>query len=203
MAAARWCLFSQRGLNKGLEIDSLKEKIGDSLSPSSHAMTISLHYHFFLVAPRLFKEQNGTTGPLRQILVSKVIGATLGNGSINLNGGKVEILLSTLNLDLYDVDRSSAKCAYWDVSKQDWSFDGCELVPTNGSINLILKPIMLLSQFWLDRFLYIDKSTTRCRCDHLTNFAVIMDINGLFQNKVRNGGSASVHPAIVHLSFRF
>ena len=33
------------------------------------------------------------------------------------------------------------------------------------------------------QLLYIDKSITRCRCDHLTNFAVLMDINGVLRNK--------------------
>ncbi|XP_046446417.1 adhesion G protein-coupled receptor L3-like [Daphnia pulex] len=99
--------------------------------------------------------------PVRQVLVSKVVGASLGqpNGSsIHLADDQAEILLSTLNLDVYDVDEKSVRCAYWNVSTQDWSFDGC-VVATNN------------------------KSATVCRCDHLTNFAVLMDINGVFQNQ--------------------
>ncbi|XP_032778359.2 adhesion G protein-coupled receptor L3 [Daphnia magna] len=110
---------------------------------------------------QLFEENRTNSDPIKQVVVSKVMGATLGepNGHIHFVDGKVEILLSTLNLNLYEVDRTSARCAYWNVSTQDWSFDGCEVVETN------------------------DKSSTRCRCNHLTNFAVVMDINGVFRNK--------------------
>ena len=66
--------------------------------------------------------------------MSKVLGATLGqpNGSIQFVDGKVEILLSTLNLDLYEVDETSATCVFWDTSTEDWSSDGCEVLVTNG-----------------------------------------------------------------------
>jgi hypothetical protein len=71
------------------------------------------------------------SNPVRQVLVSKVVGASLGqpNGtSIHLTENKAEILLNTLKLDVYDVDEKSVRCAYWNVSNQDWSFDGCEVV---------------------------------------------------------------------------
>ena len=96
------------------------------------------HYCFFSFVCRVISllESGDVAPPLRQVLVSKVVGATLGqpNGSIHLNGTKVEIILSTLNLDLYEVNQSSAICAYWNVSTQEWSFDGCELVGINGKI---------------------------------------------------------------------
>ena len=81
-------------------------------------------------------ESDNASLPLRQVLVSKVIGATIGqpDESIQLNGSKVEILLSTLNLDHYEVNQSSAKCVYWDVSMQEWASDGCELVKITGKI---------------------------------------------------------------------
>lgn len=52
--------------------------------------------------------------PVRQVLVSKVVGASLGqpNGSsIHLADDQAEILLSTLNLDVYDVDRSMRRAS--------------------------------------------------------------------------------------------
>lgn len=94
---------------------------------------------------QLFEENRTNSDPIKQVVVSKVMGATLGepNGHIHFVDGKVEILLSTLNLNLYEVDRTSARCAYWNVSTQDWSFDGCEVVETNGKIeNLHLQAKM-------------------------------------------------------------
>ena len=90
----------------------------------------------FLCFNSLLFEENQTSSfePIGQVLVSKVLGATLGqpNGSIQFVDGKVEILLSTLNLDLYEVDETSATCVFWDTSTEDWSSDGCEVLVTNG-----------------------------------------------------------------------
>ncbi|XP_046446437.1 adhesion G protein-coupled receptor L3-like [Daphnia pulex] len=110
---------------------------------------------------QLSAENETTFEPIGQVVVSKVLGATLGqpNGSIHFVDGKVEILLSTLNLDRYEVNKTTATCVFWDTLTQEWSSDGCEVVETN------------------------DKSSTRCRCNHLTNFAVLMDINGVFKEK--------------------
>ncbi|RWS00263.1 latrophilin Cirl-like protein, partial [Dinothrombium tinctorium] len=46
-----------------------------------------------------------------------------------------------------------AKCMFWDFDKVDWSEEGCRVV----------------SSF---------KTYSVCECDHLTNFAVLMDISG-------------------------
>ena len=86
-------------------------------------------------------------------MVSKVLGATLGqpNGSIQFVDGKVEILLSTLNLDLYEVNETSATCVFWNTSTEDWSSDGCEVVVTNGEY-----PNPLTNQFEsVSMFIYL------------------------------------------------
>ena len=44
-------------------------------------------------------------------------------------------------------------CVFWDVAKNSWSSDGCRLVSTSDT-------------------------ATECQCQHLTNFAIIMDFNG-------------------------
>ena len=44
-------------------------------------------------------------------------------------------------------------CVFWDVAKNSWSSDGCRLVSTSDT-------------------------ATECKCQHLTNFAIIMDFNG-------------------------
>ena len=45
------------------------------------------------------------------------------------------------------------KCVFWNTTSNDWSEEGCELLDHNPKY-------------------------TRCFCTHLTNFAVIMDVNG-------------------------
>ena len=86
-------------------------------------------------------------------MVSKVLGATLGqpNGSIQFDDGEfVEILLSTLNLDLYEVNETSATCVFWNTSTEDWSSDGCEVVVTNGEYpNLLTNEFESVSMFFL------------------------------------------------------
>lgn len=57
---------------------------------------------------------------------------------------------------MYLIDRN---CVFWDVMRNAWQQDGCQLVST-------------------------DTEETVCRCDHLTNFGVIMDINGILQENV-------------------
>ena len=44
-------------------------------------------------------------------------------------------------------------CVFWDVAQNSWSSDGCRLVSTSDT-------------------------ATECQCQHLTNFAIIMDFNG-------------------------
>ena len=44
-------------------------------------------------------------------------------------------------------------CRYWDVATDEWSTEGCNLT-------------------------YSDNTTARCECSHLTNFGVILDVNG-------------------------
>lgn len=45
-------------------------------------------------------------------------------------------------------------CVWWDIRSHRWAKDGCRLVETNEFVSV-------------------------CRCDHLTNLAVVMDVNGL------------------------
>eukprot|EP00057_Strongylocentrotus_purpuratus_P011428 XP_011665902.1 PREDICTED: latrophilin-like protein 1 [Strongylocentrotus purpuratus] len=50
-------------------------------------------------------------------------------------------------------------CSFWDEVEEDWSQDGCVLVSGFASTDD-------------ERY---DEEGVRCACDHLTNFAVIMD----------------------------
>ena len=77
---------------------------------------------------------------------SRVISASLGKGRHIQLRDPVRITLKHLKT----VNVSSPVCVYWDYSSQTWSHSGCSLVSSN-------------------------RTHTRCQCEHLTNFAVIME----------------------------
>ena len=81
------------------------------------------------------------------------------NDTLNITGNlilKVNLRKNNHPLSLYLTDRN---CVFWDVMSNTWQHDGCQLVSA-------------------------DTEETVCRCDHLTNFGVIMDINGILQENV-------------------
>ncbi len=49
--------------------------------------------------------------------------------------------------------RTAPLCAFWDEETDTWSSEGCELAGN-------------------------DNDSATCVCDHLTNFGVILDVNG-------------------------
>ena len=59
----------------------------------------------------------------------------------------LELILRHLQID----NVTNGRCAFWDIKRNDWSTIGCETVFTN-------------------------QTHTFCRCNHLTNFAVLMDV---------------------------
>ncbi|EYC05241.1 hypothetical protein Y032_0083g1661 [Ancylostoma ceylanicum] len=48
---------------------------------------------------------------------------------------------------------SNPRCVFWDLDLREWSTDGCRMLSTNND-------------------------ATECACDHLTSFAILMDISG-------------------------
>lgn len=112
--------------------------------------------------------QNGTckgkqVEPLPDVVNTRVIGTTLGDGMpVNFNvdnGGQgVQLNLSLLDKGLY-YEGTNRRCVFWDPQLQDWSDEGC-------------------------REIHSGPGFVTCECDHLTNFAVIMDYNGIFTNAV-------------------
>ena len=55
----------------------------------------------------------------------------------------------------------NASCVFWDLDEEGWSSEGCSTVDSNAT-------------------------HTTCHCLHLTNLAVIMDINGVLLDKPVN-----------------
>nr|XP_027202423.1 latrophilin Cirl-like isoform X3 [Dermatophagoides pteronyssinus] len=75
---------------------------------------------------------------------------------VPLNGGLIELTFRHLQTE----NVTNGRCAYWDMKRidedtfGDWSTAGCETISTN-------------------------RTHTSCRCNHLTNFAVLMDITNV------------------------
>lgn len=85
---------------------------------------------------------------------SQLVSFSLSNSSESMdlvNGSKVQVIFRHLTpLRFGDV----SSCVFWDVASQNWSSHRCEKLDHLSSRNL-----------------------TVCQCDHLTNFAVLMDIS--------------------------
>ncbi|XP_038054056.1 uncharacterized protein LOC119726452 isoform X7 [Patiria miniata] len=81
---------------------------------------------------------------------TRVMSATVGSQPITNLNEPVTILLSRLDNDSY-VDNTS--CVFWEFVNASWSSEGCRL-----------------------REEYITDQYIACQCDHLTNFAALMDI---------------------------
>ena len=77
----------------------------------------------------------------------QVICASLGRGRHITLPEPVKINLR--HLQPVDLNRLSPRCVYWDYLTNDWASDGCSVVASNST-------------------------HTRCQCDHLTNFALLM-----------------------------
>lgn len=85
-----------------------------------------------------------------------VIGASLFRN--NAPQKPKEVLL-TFRIQNDTLNITQRNCVFWDVMRNAWQQDGCQLVSANTE-------------------------ETVCKCDHLTNFGVIMDINGILQENV-------------------
>ncbi|XP_065206272.1 latrophilin Cirl-like [Planococcus citri] len=78
---------------------------------------------------------------------SKVLSASLGKGRhIQLNE---PVILCLQHLTTENV--SNPTCVFWDYTQSNWSEEGCTLIATN-------------------------ETHTMCRCTHLTNFAIMVDV---------------------------
>ncbi|XP_052257058.1 adhesion G protein-coupled receptor L3-like isoform X2 [Dreissena polymorpha] len=95
------------------------------------------------------------------VINSKVISASVSKHSETGEGPVGKTLLSRpMTFTLSHNERLKDKvpvCAYWDFSKSTlvgkWSTDGCRVVKSNDAF-------------------------TTCECNHLTNFAILMDVSG-------------------------
>lgn len=88
-----------------------------------------------------------------KVLNSKVISASLGKGRhIQL---KEPVKLTLKHLKTENV--SNPRCVFWDYTTNAWSEEGCH-------VDTVLSNI----------------THTVCHCDHLTNFAILMDVHAIY-----------------------
>ncbi|XP_030843392.1 adhesion G-protein coupled receptor G2-like [Strongylocentrotus purpuratus] len=82
--------------------------------------------------------------------------------SLSIGQGKVAALNEFINFTFTTImsGYTNPNCSFWDEEQKDWSQDGCVLVSGITSSD--------------ERY---DEERVRWACDHLTNFAVIMDIH--------------------------
>ncbi|XP_030853021.1 uncharacterized protein LOC100889158 [Strongylocentrotus purpuratus] len=79
--------------------------------------------------------------------------------SLSIGQGNIAALTESINFTFTTImpGYMNPNCSFWDEEQADWSQDGCVLVSGFTSSD--------------------DEENVRCACDHLTNFAVIMDIH--------------------------
>ncbi|XP_069693685.1 latrophilin Cirl isoform X9 [Periplaneta americana] len=86
-----------------------------------------------------------------RVLNSKVISASLGKGRHIQLSEPVRLSLRHLRTE----NVSNPACVFWDYTMSAWSDEGCHVETTN-------------------------RTHTTCQCDHLTNFAVLMDVHATY-----------------------
>ncbi|XP_037051049.1 latrophilin Cirl-like isoform X3 [Bradysia coprophila] len=91
---------------------------------------------------------NNSTQPVRKrMLNSKVISASLGKGRHIQLSQPIRLVLKHIKSE----NVSNPTCVFWNYIDHAWSEDGCNVESTN-------------------------RSHTICSCNHLTNFAILMDL---------------------------
>ncbi|XP_060516330.1 latrophilin Cirl isoform X2 [Cylas formicarius] len=98
-----------------------------------------------------FSDSSGTN--VSKMLNSKVISASLGKGRhIQL---KEPVKLTLKHIKTENV--SNPKCVFWDYTTNAWSEEGCHVDSSESNY-----------------------THTVCYCDHLTNFAILMDVHDIY-----------------------
>ncbi|CAG2159344.1 unnamed protein product [Oppiella nova] len=85
-----------------------------------------------------------------RIINSEIIGILLNRERYTPLSEPIEFTLKHLHTE----NVTNAKCVFWDIDRRDWSDQGCHTVRSN-------------------------RTHTQCKCNHLTNFAILMDVNNI------------------------
>merc|ERR1719361_1353062 len=90
----------------------------------------------------------------KEYVNSVVLGSSVYNNKTIDVGDYVQVLVHLSHtLDGNQFNLTTPRCVFWNTSGNKWSYEGCELMDHNAVYS-------------------------SCMCNHLTNFAIIMDVNG-------------------------
>ncbi|XP_066588613.1 latrophilin Cirl-like isoform X1 [Prorops nasuta] len=103
-----------------------------------------------VVIPNESEDQLANKKNTTRLLNSKVISASLGKGRHIQLSEPVRIYFKHLNVE----NVTNPTCVFWDYILSAWSEEGCQIRGTNDT-------------------------HTICECNHLTNFAVLMDVHAV------------------------
>eukprot|EP00057_Strongylocentrotus_purpuratus_P001662 XP_001200617.3 PREDICTED: uncharacterized protein LOC764348 [Strongylocentrotus purpuratus] len=91
--------------------------------------------------------------------------------SLSIGDEKIEDLTEPINFTFTPIESglTNPSCSYWDIGYSDWSQEGCHLLSSSG--------ISSSNDNNWDPPPSDEKEKIVCGCNHLTNFAVLMDIS--------------------------
>jgi adhesion G protein-coupled receptor L1 len=87
---------------------------------------------------------------ITRIINSDIIGILLNRERYTPLSEPIEFTLKHLMTN----NVTNSRCVFWDIDRSEWSQQGCETIGSNDT-------------------------HTSCKCNHLTNFAILMDINDI------------------------
>ncbi|CAB4059312.1 unnamed protein product [Lepeophtheirus salmonis] len=129
---------------------------------SSNSSNLNVIFQAFPNMHCIFNKQFNCVDPEpvgENLLSGTVIGASLLNQNNDLDTSSNVRVSLLFNNEIYGNNRNklNPQCVYWSKKTLRWKTNGCRLVK------------------FTDKF-------TQCECDHLTNFAVLMDFNNILED---------------------
>lgn len=125
----------------------------EALLENSDGNLVRLVFVAFDRLEEILQGQSGSNSNNTRILNSKVISASLGKGRHIQLREPVRLTLKHIKTE----NVSNPKCVFWDYTTNSWSEEGCHVDSSDSNF-----------------------THTVCFCDHLTNFAILMDVNDVY-----------------------
>lgn len=130
---------------------SLPSEVQDFFSPENNSTRLQFQFY---ATDELFQDPNVAGSSSKRTLNSYIVSASLNNSEVHDLSKKVVVTLSHRKATQC---RDKVECVFWDFHKNGghggWNKRGCET--------------QNISQY-----------QTRCLCDHLTHFALLLDVTG-------------------------